>query len=203
MKPLSILLLAFVVVSCSNHSKNQKTDEHDSLEKLVEPVVDLRKAVEYDSVEHDTIDKKVLQSPALVAARKKFRGIQLDLEKALATEKMVNIRGSETKVKYHWLSAALLKIELRENRENSMINKEYYLENEQPVLVFEMETNRLEMEKEPDYYEPTEDSLFFYENRLIRVVCNMDCGGPFASKYLMEEEIRIKAELDVLLRAAH
>jgi len=185
------------MVGCNNGIKNQEVVIKDTTETVVAPPIDLRKKVEQDSVRTE-----VPQSTKIAETRKKLKAIQMNLEKALVTQQTVTVKGTEAKVNYHWRAGDLLKIELREELKESLTHKEYYLSNKQPLLVFEMQTNRVEMEDDPDYYEPAEDSLFFYENKLIRIICNLDCGGPFATKYLMEEEMRVKAELDVLLSAA-
>ena len=197
MKSLFIFLSVCTMVGCNNGIKNQEVVIKDTTETVVAPPIDLRKKVEQDSVRTE-----VPQSTKIAETRKKLKAIQMNLEKALVTQQTVTVKGTEAKVNYHWRAGDLLKIELREELKESLTHKEYYLSNKQPLLVFEMQTNRVEMEDDPDYYEPAEDSLFFYENKLIRIICNLDCGGPFATKYLMEEEMRVKAELDVLLSAA-
>ncbi|MBX3164180.1 MAG: hypothetical protein KF900_06830 [Bacteroidetes bacterium] len=117
--------------------------------------------------------------------------------------------------KYYYQNGRLEKVITRYFGETGQLLTEYYLLNGQLSFVFEKshEYNR------PMYYDTTamkenndteafdfekseikEDRSYFENGSLIHKIESGDCGAPFATEYLLEEQKRIKADFDKLIK---
>ncbi|MCU4177860.1 hypothetical protein [Carboxylicivirga sp. N1Y90] len=100
---------------------------------------------------------------------------------------------------YYFLHGNLKKIVQIQLGKNTRRETEFYLDNDSLFFVFEKLIDSLELKKEPEFFEPYLDSIFFRNGELIRIIANMDCGAPFSEDYRLEEQIRLKNELKILI----
>ncbi len=117
--------------------------------------------------------------------------------------------------KFYYLNGQLEKITTRHFGETFQLLTEYYLLKGQLSFVFEKsyKYNR------PMYYDSTsmkenndteafdfekseivEDRSYFENGRLLHQINSQDCGSPFADDYLLEEQKRIKADFEKLIK---
>jgi hypothetical protein len=117
--------------------------------------------------------------------------------------------------KFYYLNKQLEKITTRHFGETFQLLTEYYILNGQLSFVFEKsyKYNR------PMYYDSTamkenndieafdfekseimEDRSYFENGKLLHQLNSEDCGSPFADDYLREEQKRIKADFEKLIK---
>ena len=123
--------------------------------------------------------------------------------------------GEGLSVTFYYLDKQLEKIVTRQYGETFQQLNEYYLYKGQLSFVLE----RSYSYNRPIYYDSTvmkeqadtvafdfnkseiEEARNYFENdKLIHQLSNQDCGAPFATDYLLEEQKRIKANFDSLTK---
>lgn len=123
-----------------------------------------------------------------------------------------SLEGGEAKFFYQ--NGQLEKIVTRHYGENFQLLTEYYLLNGQLSFVFEkrreynrpmyydtiaMKENKDNEAFDYDKSEIIEDRSYFENGKLFHQISNQDCGSPFTSNYLLEEQKRIKTNFDKLV----
>ncbi|AIM37633.1 hypothetical protein KO02_13820 [Sphingobacterium sp. ML3W] len=117
--------------------------------------------------------------------------------------------------KYYYLNGTLEKILSRHLGETGQLLTEYYLQDGQLSFVFEKsyqynrpiyqdatlmkelgDTEIFDMAKS----QITEDRNYFENGELIHQFSNLDCGAPFASDYLLQEQKRINEDFNRLMK---
>lgn len=116
--------------------------------------------------------------------------------------------------KYYDLNGTLEKIATRHFGETGQLLTEYYLRNGQLSFVFEksyqynrplyQDATLMEELGDTEIFDMaksqiTEDRNYFENGELIHQLSNFNCGAPFASDYLLQEQKRINADFNRLM----
>jgi hypothetical protein len=117
--------------------------------------------------------------------------------------------------KFYYLNGQLEKITTRHFGETFQLLTEYYLLNGKLSFVFAksykynrpMYYDSISMQENNDTEafdfeksEIVEDRSYFENGKLLHQINSQDCGSPFADDYLLEEQKRIKADFEKLLK---
>lgn len=194
MRPLIIILTILTLIGCNDNGQ-KSVSQNDRLELVPEPDKDFREKYE-QSAETLTTDTtyQEFMGETIRPIREKLKPLSSRQEwTAVDKRKIETEKGSGAAV-YYFLNGELRKIRLLQKSDSTDRFVEYYLEENNLFFVFERQTDNYKLKKNPEFYEPFEDSLFFEKGELIRIKSNMDCGAPFAADYRKEERDRLNSE---------
>ena len=205
-----ILLWLFILLSCNSNSnkkiskttvlKENISNVNNSIEKINLDSIVLKETYNEVDIEYNNYLKEELK-----LVRENFKRINSISNKnwKSITHKDHNLSSAGGVVSYY-SNEKLEKITVRNFAETNQKLTEYYLIDDTLSFVFE---------KWIDYKYPIYEELFseseneiveqrsyFIKSKLVHQVNNQDCGSPFASDYLLEEEKRIINEFSNLIK---
>ncbi|HMR81509.1 MAG TPA: hypothetical protein PKE30_00145 [Niabella sp.] len=213
-----IYILTFLLLTSCGQSKSEQTTTTASDTIMVN-----NNTVTTDTVElKETFNEEDLPvndflTDRLKPIRENFKRINsITNWTSIDTEELSeSTEGGEAK--FYYQNRQLEKIVARHYGETFQLLTEYYLLNGQLSFVFE----KRHKYNRPLYYDTTaikeindteafdfdkseivEDRSYFESGKLLHQINNQDCGSPFAGDYLLEEQKRIKTDLDKLIEQA-
>ena len=160
--------------------------------------LDLVVVYETDSTKNK-IEYKEYLGEYLNPIRKKIQEIDLISSWTTIDKRKIETDSTQDVGEYYFLHGDLKKIVKIQLGKNTRIVTEFYLDKDSLFFVFEKQIDSIEMQNDPEFYEPYLDSIFFRNGELIRIIANMDCGAPFSKDYRLEEQIRLKNEYKNLI----
>ena len=204
-----ILLLATTLYNCSGTSQKNKQD-------FVKANIIIENKNLDDSINHGlTIDLDYEKYP-----REKLKPIveiflKINSTKNWTTVKEVDLNNSTEggNATYYFEGGELRKLISKNYGETGKNIKEYYLDKNKLIFVYETAYNynrpiyfdsaKMKELNDTETFDITkseilEDRSYFENGILIHQSNNQDCGSPFAQSYLREEQKRIKQELKSL-----
>lgn len=197
-------LILITGVACSDNESVKET-EHTEISMSEKTEKKIRDSVELtiSANQEDLLENEYLLEK-LEPIRANFKRIN-SIQKWTTVNKHELWESSEGgDAAFYYLDGQLEKIIVREYGEIGQVLTEYYFLNSQLSFVFEKsfqydshitdETFRF------DNWEITEVRSYFKSEKLIHQLNNQDCGSPFSSDYLKQEEGRIIADLTRLIR---
>lgn len=184
------------------------------------------KTAKVDSLQSDTVELKETFNqedlPVNEYLTEQLKPIRANFKRINTIANWTTIKSKEFwetteggEAKFYYLNGQLEKIITRQFGETFQLLTEYYLRNGKLSFVFakSYKYNR------PMYYDSTsmkenndteafdfkkseiiEDRFYFENGKLLHQINSQDCGSPFADEYLREEQKRIKADFEKLLK---
>jgi hypothetical protein len=214
---LSLLLNIFGSCSSTNHNENiippseqpfDTSDEH--IHNAPDDTIVLKEATN----EEDIIVNEYLIT-RLKPIRENFKRINSVTQWTFSdtVELWETLEGGEAE--FFYLNDQLERIITRHFGETFQLLKEYYLLNGQLSFVLEksykynrplfydstaMKDNNDNQAFDFEKSEVIEDRSYFEKGVLIHQINSQDCGSPYTSDYLSEEQKRIKSDFDKLIK---
>jgi hypothetical protein len=220
-KKLTFYILTFATVffvRCGTDSDNKKETVSDTTSTTA--------TIKVDNLQRDTVELKETFNqedlPVNEYLTERLKPIRANFKRINSITNWTTIKTKDIwetteggEAKFYYLNGQLEKITTRHFGETFQLLTEYYLLKGELSFVFakSYKYNR------PMYYDSThmkenndteafdfekseivEDRSYFENGKLLDQLNNQDCGSPFADDYLLEEQKRIKADFDKLIK---
>ena len=204
-----MLFLSTILCSCNEHSQKNR-------EEIVKADTVIKHKIKEDNTDYTpTIDfaNEKFSKEKLKPIVEIFSTINATKNWTAVKEADLNVSTEGGTATYYFKDSALKKVAVKIYGEMGKLIKEYYLDKNKLVFVYEKEYKY----NRPMYYDSakmkklndtavfdmnksdiTEDRSYFENGILIHQSNNQDCGSPFNESYLKEEQKRIQDEFDAL-----
>lgn len=158
-----------VLIGCKNNGE-KSVSQTDRLELVPEPYKDLREEYEQSagSLATDTTYQEFM-GEKLKPIREKLKPLSSRQEWTAIDKRKIETENGNGSAVFYFLTGELRKIRLLQNSDSADRFVEYYLEDNNLFFAFERQTDKYELQNDPEFYEPFEDSLFFEKSELIRM----------------------------------
>lgn len=206
----SLTLLILLFVSCGKTTKEEVQKNKDSAFVKSDRFYELK-----ETFNQEDVPVNEYLTDLLKPIRTNFKRINSITDWSfIGTEELWETTEGGEAI-YYYQNEQLEKIITRHYGETFQLLTEYYLQNEKLSFVFEKQL----IYNRPFYYdtitmiknddtelfdfdksEIIEDKSYFKSGKLLHQINNQDCGAPFASNYLLEEQKRIQTDFDILIK---